>query len=239
MDIGIRLRVWAIRRAAKLFPKHRGRVFRSKLNPNRHRWVTGGSWEEIGNLQLEFLTDQGMKPNHTLLDVGCGGLRGGVHFVKYLDAGHYFGMDKNNDHLKGGHRELQLEGLVDKRAVLLQDDYFRFSRFGTTFDYAIAVSVFTHLPFNVIARCLSEMEAALNPGGKFYATFFRNTGRRLRHDDIEAPYHVLRLDRDPFYYDPDIFRWVVEGSQLDFTLLGEWDHSRGQQMLLFTKRAST
>ena len=28
-----------------------------------------------------------------LIDIGCGALRGGVHFVRHLDPGHYFGMD--------------------------------------------------------------------------------------------------------------------------------------------------
>lgn len=239
MDLGFRSRRWLVKNAARAAPKHRSRIFRSKLNPNRHRWVTGGGWDEMGALQLRFLTDHGLRPDHQLLDVGCGGLRGGLHFVRYLDRGHYCGMDKNDALLKAGHRELRMAGLADRGALLLEDEAFRFSRFDRNFDYAIAVSVFTHLPFNVIVRCLSEMETALAPGGRFYASFFRNTGRRLRHDDIAMKYHVVHVDRDPYYYDPEIFGWAVEGSELSCTLHGDWGHSRGQEMLVFTKRGAT
>lgn len=179
MGIGFRQRHWLIRKAAEVAPEHRVRIFGSRLNPNRHRWVTGGDWGPMGKLQLRFLIDQGLAPNHDLLDVGCGGLRGGLHFVRYLDAGLYCGMEKDKDILKAGQGELIKAGLDGKGPVLLQDDTFDFSRFDRQFDYAIAVSVFTHLPFNTIMRCLSQMETALKPGGTFYASFFRNTGRRL------------------------------------------------------------
>jgi SAM-dependent methyltransferase len=230
---------WATRIVSKVAPSQQMRVLRSRLNPARHRWATGGGWDEIGRLQLQFLVDQGLRPEHHLLDVGCGGLRGGRHFVAYLDAAHYCGMDKNGAFLRGGARELRASGLADKGAVLLQDDAFRFSRFGRRFDYALAVSVFTHLPFNAIMRCLSEMQDVLHPGGAFFTTFLPNTGRRLRHDDIPRAHRDLHLDRDPYYYDPDIFRWAVEGSTLRFTLHGDWGHPRGQQMLVFRKDPDT
>jgi len=235
--IGFRARRWSIRTAAKIASRHHARLFRSRLNPNRHRWVTGGAWEEMGELQLTFLVGRGLRPSDHLLDVGCGGLRGGVHFVEYLDTGHYCGMDKQGSFLKAGARELRAAGLGDKGAVLLQDDAFRFSRFDRTFDVALAQSVFTHLPFTVIMRCLSEMEAALQPGGRFYATYFRNPGRRLRHDDVATTYFAVHCDRDPYYYDPDIFRWAVEGSELRCTVIGDWGHPRDQEMLEFTKRS--
>lgn len=236
MDFVFRLRRFLTRTAAKAAPRYKTRIFKSKLNPVRHRWITGGAWDEMGEAQLNFLVDQGLDPSHHVLDVGCGALRGGLHLVRYLDAGHYCGMDRNPALLKAGGQELYRAGLSNKGAVLLQDDVFSFFRFDRTFDYALAHSVFTHLPFNAIMRCLSEMETALNPGGRFYATFFCNPGRRLRNDDIKAVYHVLHCDRDPYYYDPDIFRWAVEGSELSFSLYGEWGHPRDQQMLVFTKQ---
>lgn len=127
-------------------------------------------------------------------------------------------------------------GLDPGRATLVCDDSFRFGRFGRTFQWALAQSVFTHLPLNAIMRCLAEIEQALEPSGRFYATFFENPGRRLSTVDIqETDGIVTHLDRDPFYYDPDIFRRCVEGSTLRCELLGDWQHPRNQQMVLFTK----
>ena len=56
-----------------------------------HRLFVGGVddflWTRIGELQFDFLRAQGLRPNHVLFDIACGALRGGVHFINYLDAG--------------------------------------------------------------------------------------------------------------------------------------------------------
>lgn len=201
-----------------------------------HRSLVGGRWDEIGRLQFDFIVSQGLSPGDALLDVGCGSLRAGVHFVKYLQTGGYYGLDIDEQLIQAGRAELAAAGLDPQRATLVCDDGFRFSRFERTFRWALAQSVFTHLPLNTIMRCLSEIESVLEPGGRFYATFFENTGRRLSSSDIqELDGIVTHLDSDPYFYDPDVFRWCVEGSTLRCDLIGDWQHPRNQRMLLFTK----
>ena len=105
------------------------------------------------------------------------------------------------------------------------------------FDFALAQSVFTHLPVNTIMRCLAEVERVLEPGGRLFATYFENLGPRLGtgpHDAAEGI--TTHCDADPFHYDPDVFRWAVEGSSLECEVLGDWGHPRNQRMLAFTKR---
>jgi len=51
--------------------------------------AVGGMWEQIGQLQFDFLVNHGLEPNHKLLDIGCGTLRGGRHFITYLVPGNY------------------------------------------------------------------------------------------------------------------------------------------------------
>jgi SAM-dependent methyltransferase len=201
-----------------------------------HRRLVGGLWDEMGPLQLDFLVSQGLSPNDALLDVGCGSLRAGIHFVRYLEPGGYYGLDINQPLLDAGREELSNLGLDPGLANLIRDDAFRFSRFERTFRWALAQSVFTHLPLNTIMRCLSEIESVLEPGGRFYATFFENTGRRLSTSEIQEPDGVVtHLDSDSFFYDPDVFRWCVEGSTLRCELIGDWQHPRNQKMLVFTK----
>jgi len=211
------------------------------MPPEWHRAAVGGMWEEIGQFQFDFLVSEGLAPEHYLLDVGCGSLRGGVHFVKYLEAGHYFGLDHNPRLLDAGRSELERAGIADKRPVLLADDNFRLVRFAQSFDFALAQSLFTHLPFNQIARCVAEIDRVLKPGGRFYATLFANPGPRLRTDTfpvrVDRPLDI-NLDKDPFYYDPDIFRWLCEGSDLSFDYRGDWGHPRYQHMMVFTKQGA-
>ena len=64
-------------------------------------------WDEIGKLQFDFLVRSGLQPHHYFLDVGCGSLRGGVHFIPYLETAHYLGIDKEVDLINAGiEREL-------------------------------------------------------------------------------------------------------------------------------------
>jgi cyclopropane fatty-acyl-phospholipid synthase-like methyltransferase len=43
--------------------------------------LIGGLGELMGDHQLQFLVDQGLKPEHRLLDIGCGSLRLGVKAI--------------------------------------------------------------------------------------------------------------------------------------------------------------
>ncbi len=143
--------------------------------------MIGGKWDEIGALQFEYLKAQGLRPHHKLLDVGCGSLRGGVHFVGYLDAGGYSGLDINKSLLDAGYDvELAALGLQDRlpRTNLVCDAEFEFGGPDGVFDYAMAQSVFTHLSLNRIRQCLAKVARVMKPGGVFYATFFELPGGR-------------------------------------------------------------
>jgi SAM-dependent methyltransferase len=215
------------------------RSVRYRLSPGSYRVAVGGLWDEVGTLQFEYLVAQGLEPDHRLLDIGCGSMRGGLRFVEYLSPGHYYGLDISPDLLSAGRRELANAGLTAREPHLIVDDGFRFGRFEASFDYALALSVFTHFPFNVIMRCLAEVEHVLSPGGRFYATFYLNPGPRLNVEPHkERAAGITTVDADPFYYDPDMFRWAVAESSLEFSLIGDWKHPRNQQMMVFTKRSS-
>jgi len=189
----------------------------------------------MGPLQLQFLVSQGLTPQDRLVDVGCGSLRAGVHFIRHLDAGRYTGIDIDSRLIEAGREELRQAGLADRGATFRVTDSFDLSGLGD-FQFALAQSVFTHLPFNVIMRCLSCVEEVLVDGGRFYATFFPNSDRRLRREPLRIGELDIALDRDPFFYDPDIFRWVCEGSSLSAEYLGDWGHPKGQHMMRFTRR---
>src|SRR5690349_16405338 len=129
----------------------------AEIAGKKHRALVGGLWEEVGQLQFEFLKAEGLLAEHKLLDVGCGAMRGGVHFVNYLNAGNYFGLDINESLIKAGKLELEHVGLLHKSPNLLVNDKFEASLFKTNFDFAIALSVFTHIFMNHIQRCLIEV----------------------------------------------------------------------------------
>jgi SAM-dependent methyltransferase len=207
------------------------------VDPNWHRKSIGLPWEALGKLQFDFVVDRGLEPQHHFLDVGCGPLRGGLHFIRYLEAGHYYGVDRRADLLQaGGEVELPRHGLVEKRPTLVEMEDFGFQRLGQTFDYALAQSVFTHLPINNIIRCLMNMEQVLVPGGKFFATIYLNERGKRNLDPIQQrPDIVTNFDRNFFHYDFATFEWICEGTSLTPEYLGEWSNPRNQKMLVFAK----
>lgn len=206
-----------------------------------HRKVIGGMWDELGQLQLDFLKLQGLKPSHTLLDVGCGSLRGGVKLIPYLDPGEYWGIDKDPTLLQvGWDIELTKGGLTARqpRAQLVCLDDFQFGSLGIQFDYAIAQSVFTHMPLNRVRRCLARLAPAMGEGGRFYATYFEIDESLDRE---AGQVHAIggmtsHSDRAFYHYSKRDMAFVVEDLPWALDHIGDWGHPRDQKMLLFTRR---
>jgi SAM-dependent methyltransferase len=219
----------------RAIPRRYHRLF----DPEWHRRSIGNFklWDTLGQLQFEYLRERGLEPSHYLLDVGCGPLRAGVYFVRYLEPGHYYGVDKNGPVLEETKRlEFPRHGLDEKKPTLVEMGDFGFERLGRRFDYALAQSVFTHLPLNDIIRCLMEMDRALVSGGEFYATFFENERGKFNLADVNQTTAVVtHFDRDFYHYDVGTFEWICEGTGLSVEYLGDWDNPVNQKMLVFRK----
>jgi ubiquinone/menaquinone biosynthesis C-methylase UbiE len=205
-----------------------------QINAGKHRGMVGGMWEEIGRLQFEFLRARGLKQNHRLLDIGCGSLRGGIHAIKYLEAGNYYGLDINSSLIEAGRHEVRLAGLTHKNPHLAVSDRFELGLFREKFDYLLALSVFTHLFANHIIRCLAEVREVLAPEGRFFATFFLAPHSVHLAPIVHQPGGVkTEYDRDPFHYSPDEIRAMAKLANLSAEIIGDWNHPRAQQMLMF------
>ena len=74
--------------------------------------------------------------------MAAGSLRGGVHFIRYLEAGNYIGIDINQSLLDAGFAvELKAAELRDKvpRENLVCLVEFEFDLLGRQFDFALAI----------------------------------------------------------------------------------------------------
>lgn len=54
---------------------------------------TARPFDLVGRLEIAVLKKEGLKPTHTLLDLGCGSGRLAAHAIPYLAGGHYIGID--------------------------------------------------------------------------------------------------------------------------------------------------
>jgi hypothetical protein len=205
----------------------------------KHRSITGGKWEFLGKLQLSFLVQNGMKPEHRLLDIGCGALRGGLHAVAYLEPAHYFGVDLNQSLIDAGYdREIGPAGLAQKlpRANLACSGAFEFPWDGP-FDFAIAQSLFTHLPFNFVRYCLARLAPKMRSGGRFFASYHAvpDDGDPMQPRDHDG--RISYPARDPYHYK---FRDMAYACvELPWQAMpvpdAQWPHPR-QKMVCFERR---
>lgn len=205
-----------------------------------HREVIGSLWDEIGDLQLRFLEANGMAPSSTLLDIGCGSLRLGVRAVDYLDSGNYWGTDLNPVLLDAGYeKEIIPAGLAGKlpRSHLMADGEFAFAGIPTSIDFAIATSVFTHLPFNYMRLCLANLARhVVSPCTLLFTVFVPPDGlsvteshRQPRGGKLTHPH------RDPYHYSVGDVRYAAAQTPWSVDFIGDWDHPRNQMMVKATK----
>ena len=212
----------------------------AQVTAGQHREVIGGLWDQMGLLQLDFLRAQGLLPNHHMLDLGCGSLRGGVHFVRYLDAGRYHGLDSNQSLLDVGYEtELAVVGLQDRlpRSNLFCNPDFFLPVEDGFFDIGIAQSVFTHLTFNSIRRCLEMVAPKFREGAVLYATFFELPGQLTACSEYvrDRGGVVTYGHKDPYHYRYGDMQQAALGAPWRVRRIGDWGHPRSQAMLAFER----
>lgn len=127
-----------------------------------------GFWDKLQRYQLNVLQQNGMKPEHTLMDIGCGPLQGGVAFIKYLDASHYVGIDRDPVRLQAAHSQIADHDLAAKRPKLILSSDFGASELdGATFDFMWASQILYYFDESKMTQLLAMVANRLSRNGKF------------------------------------------------------------------------
>ncbi|AYN03046.1 class I SAM-dependent methyltransferase [Flavobacterium sp. 140616W15] len=159
---------------------------KKKMVPNKGDiFIGSGDFVEQGKHHLKLLIEYAkLKPNHSVLDVGCGIGRVAVPLTNYLLAdSSYEGFDlvkkginwcKNNITINFPNFNFQhiplnndLYSLTNQKA-----ENFTFPYLDNSFDTVFLFSVFTHMQPLEIQNYLNEIYRVLKPGGRCLATFF-------------------------------------------------------------------
>jgi SAM-dependent methyltransferase len=187
-----------------------------------HRAYIGGRWEEYGQLEFNYLVEHGLKPESVLLDIACGSLRAGVHFIPYLDAGNYLGIEKESSLIKQAlAKELAPEIRDAKRPELVISADFEFDKFSKQADFSLAWSLFTHLNVADLEKCLRNLRSYAPVGHQLFGTFLPGTS-----DENASNSHAHAA----FYYAPDVMTEMGERLGFECDYLGEIDPSRDMKM---------
>jgi SAM-dependent methyltransferase len=185
-----------LRRDALLRVRHRGdhiAYYREVVSDDLRRGqatavgnVQRPAWRRIGRLQVDYLKEHGLRPQHHVLEIGCGNLRAGWRLIKYLRPGHYYGVDISPDVILAAQDTVAAQGLAakvphltvvrDMAYAFLPDDYF---------DVVHAHSVFSHCPLDVIEDCFAHIGRIMKRDAFFDFTFYRSDDKdygRLREE---------------------------------------------------------
>ncbi len=188
-------------------PYHAPGFIPDALARGHHRAIIGGRWEETGLIQMKMLLAEGLRPRHSLLDIGCGPLRTGCRLVPFLNPGNYWGTDLSRDLILKGYASELTEGDRARlpRTQLIGDADFGFPGVPTEIDYILCFAVFTHLPANHLRRALLRIRQHFTRVEKLIFTTFlapdaeaslgpvRQPDGVVTHD-IRPPYHMLAED---------------------------------------------
>lgn len=142
------------------------------ISPSKRRHALVGPlhlWKMKRDFQFNFLKQVGLLPEHYLMDIGCGTLRGGIPLISYLQEGHYFGLESRRKVLEEGRKELSAADLTDKAPTLLVSEDFGSLELNQRFDFFWAFSVFIHMPDPVLNNCLHFVKNYLKIDGNLYA----------------------------------------------------------------------
>lgn len=189
------------------------------IHDHGHRDSVGGLWDEIGRLQLDFLTQQGLRPNDVLVDVACGSLRGGVHLIRYLDPRHYLGIDKKIELvIYGVSAELGVDTYREKRPRFVISSQFEFDRFDLRPNFGIGQSIFTHLAPDDIIWCLRKLRMHAAAGCRFFASY-RDVPKPRENPATSHAHEVFDYTRD------QMATFAADGGWT-FNYIGDWKHPR-------------
>jgi len=137
------------------------------LGKYKERIGSGIAWEKRGAFQLILLRRAGLLPHHQLLDYGCGPARGGVHLIKYLDPGHYTGLDINPDYVRAARKVVEEQNLVNRRPrFVCTSDYHDTQQF----DFCLLFSVLNHCTPSEISAFFRFIKPRLSPTGSVLIT---------------------------------------------------------------------
>jgi ubiquinone/menaquinone biosynthesis C-methylase UbiE len=159
---------------------------RKELVPPKGLIYTGRKeFEEIGDRMFQlFVKDYKLEPDYKILDVGCGIGRLARPFVKFLNShGAYYGFDVVETGIKWCKKAYSEIPKFHFEYVSLHNDLYNvstserpsaysFSYANDSFDFAMVISVFTHMQEEDVQSYLNEIRRVLKPDRYCFCTFF-------------------------------------------------------------------
>lgn len=127
-----------------------------------------GDFDLIGRIELDLLKMEGLQPEHTLVDLGCGIGRLAVHVIPALSGGSYIGIDISETMLKRAKARIaQTVPNPPCNVTWIKQTTSHFTLAENSVDMMCAFSVFTHMEHEDTYRYLKDALRVVKPLGRF------------------------------------------------------------------------
>ena len=139
-------------------------------------WTRSGgaeAWDRRGEFQLQLLQQEGLEPQHRLLDVGCGPLRAGRFFIRYLEPEHYCGVDYHSGFIQAAEHVIRASSLSERKPSLHIVSDFDLTEVAGAFDFVLAFSVLNHCDPEQRQAFFRNVSPRLSRSGRIYITHAR------------------------------------------------------------------
>ncbi|KAG6701597.1 hypothetical protein I3842_08G172700 [Carya illinoinensis] len=136
-----------------------------ELLVEEHHSNYGEPWAG-GRDVFEFLAQSThLMPDSHVLEIGCGTLRVGLHFIRYLNPEHYNCLERDELSLMAAFRyELPSQGLLYKRPLIVKGEDMDLTKFSeVVYDLIYASAVFLHMPDMLVWVGLERLATKVKP----------------------------------------------------------------------------
>lgn len=169
-----------------------------ELLVEEHHSNYGEPWAG-GRDVYEFLAEAAhLAPESRVLEIGCGTLRVGLHFIRYLNPEHFHCLERDELSLMAAFRyELPSQGLLHKRPLIVKGEDMDFSKFGSgiMYDLIYASAVFLHMPDKLVWVGLERLAAKLKQEeGRIFVSHNIKFCSRLGGDECTKRLKSLGLE---------------------------------------------
>ena len=186
-----------------------------------------------GRYHAEYLKRHGLRPEHRLLDIGCGYGRTAVAVLPYLEPGHYIGTELSRQRLRLARELVAREGLCDRdpRFVLSIDNAMP-ELDAACVDVIWAQSVFTHMPREEAHMLLAACRRVLVPGGRMLFNYASSPDDAVHERNVKD-----------FCYPDRVMAAMVRSAGFALEVMDDWQddlqpqhRARHNRMLKLTAR---
>ncbi|MBA0833002.1 hypothetical protein Goarm_017346 [Gossypium armourianum] len=169
-----------------------------ELLVEEHHSNYGEPWAG-GRDVFEFLAESSrLTANSHVLEIGCGTLRVGLHFIRYLKPEHFHCLERDELSLMAAFRyELPSQGLLHKRPLIVRGEDMDFAKFGSDvmYDLIYASAVFLHMPDKLVWVGLERLVSRLKPyDGRIFVSHNIKFCSRLGGDECAKRLGSLGLE---------------------------------------------